>query len=675
MFMHIRMPLVLGVALMMALCVPAARGQADPQVRVVMKGDSAYVYHTELLPPGYGVNLYRIEGSGEAVLVSEEPATAVQTGEEFAVAVGERFEAIRQNLDATTPFEVLMRLRGDRTLGLLTTFAYPDVARAFGRLVVDGDAPIGRDVTYRFEIVDDFREPTGDTIEGRARLTELRPPLPSQLSADHEGNVVTLSWQYPTTREDDGIIRFNVYRETAAGPEVLSDDIILLRNAAESEFEFQFSVPEVGVTETLRVAAVAVTGEEFLGEPIEYFVRDNIPPAPPVGVTALPIDADASVELSWRVSPEPDVVGYHVYRAPRLEAEFTRLTDEPLDAFDNVYHDTTTIGRRTYFYQVSAIDASGNESARTNPLMAQVSDFEPPPSPENLEATFETDNQVRLSWSVASVAPDLETYVILRRRLDGRRGIGYEQVNKEAVTRTEYRDRGVENPDDPAAIGFAEGAFYRYGVVAADSARNFSDTVFVDIQIPDRTPPPPPGNLVAVNDAGLRAVVRWTASNAGDVTEYVIHRRIGGGEGEAFARVSASTLVLQDDSVRVGTTYHYYATAVDSVGNESAPSAEAELHMRSFDPPPVVRNVQAFRQGADVVVRWERSPASDLAGYNVYRSNMATGTYQRVNTGLLTGTQTTLFDSDELPFIQVRAVDTSGNESRASRPARVVEQR
>ena len=675
MFMHIRMPLVLGVALMMALCVPAARGQADPQVRVVMKGDSAYVYHTELLPPGYGVNLYRIEGSGEAVPVSEEPATAVQTGEEFAVAVGERYEAIRQNLDATTPFEVLMRLRGDRTLGLLTTFAYPDVARAFGRLVVDGDAPIGRDVTYRFEIVDDFREPTGDTIEGRARLTELRPPLPSQLSADHEGNVVTLSWQYPTTREDDGIIRFNVYRETAAGPEVLSDDIILLRNAAESEFEFQFSVPEVGVTETLRVAAVAVTGEEFLGEPIEYFVRDNIPPAPPVGVTALPIDADASVELSWRVSPEPDVVGYHVYRAPRLEAEFTRLTDEPLDAFDNVYHDTTTIGRRTYFYQVSAIDASGNESARTNPLMAQVSDFEPPPSPENLEATFETDNQVRLSWSVASVAPDLETYVILRRRLDGRRGIGYEQVNKEAVTRTEYRDRGVENPDDPAAIGFAEGAFYRYGVVAADSARNFSDTVFVDIQIPDRTPPPPPGNLVAVNDAGLRAVVRWTASNAGDVTEYVIHRRIGGGEGEAFARVSASTLVLQDDSVRVGTTYHYYATAVDSVGNESAPSAEAELHMRSFDPPPVVRNVQAFRQGADVVVRWERSPASDLAGYNVYRSNMATGTYQRVNTGLLTGTQTTLFDSDELPFIQVRAVDTSGNESRASRPARVVEQR
>ena len=64
MFMHIRMPLVLGVALMMALCVPAARGQADPQVRVVMKGDSAYVYHTELLPPGYGVNLCIDESCG-----------------------------------------------------------------------------------------------------------------------------------------------------------------------------------------------------------------------------------------------------------------------------------------------------------------------------------------------------------------------------------------------------------------------------------------------------------------------------------------------------------------------------------------------------------------------------------------------------------------------------------
>ena len=33
--------------------VPAAQAQSDPAVRIVVRGDSAFVYHTELLPPGY----------------------------------------------------------------------------------------------------------------------------------------------------------------------------------------------------------------------------------------------------------------------------------------------------------------------------------------------------------------------------------------------------------------------------------------------------------------------------------------------------------------------------------------------------------------------------------------------------------------------------------------------
>ena len=39
---------------------------------------------------------------------------------------------------------------------------------------------------------------------------------------------------------------------------------------------------------------------------------------------------------------------------------------------------------------------------------------------------------------------------------------------------------------------------------------------------------------------------------------------------------------------------------------------------------------------------------------------------------LITGTETTLPFSDDKPFYQVRAVDASGNESRASRPVRLM---
>lgn len=647
--------------------------QADPVVRVVVRGDSAYVYHTDQLPPGHGVMLYRVDGRGESTLVTPQPMMSVQTGDAFAVTVGDGFESIRQNLDASSPFEVFMRLRSDRTLGLLTSFAYPDVARAFGRLVVDAQAPIGEEVTYRFEVVDDFGEPTGQDIEGRARLNEARPPVPSRLQAEHEGHDVTLTWHYPATQEDDTVIRFIVYRASSGGLIPLSDDIILLRNSAESSFNYTFAVPDVGVDETFHVAAVTVTGQEYLSEPLAYFVRDNVPPAAPSGFRALAIHEDASVELSWRVSPEPDVAGYHIYRAPRLEAEFQRITSGPLDVLENVFVDTTTTGRRTYFYQVTAIDESGNESEATNPVMVQVDDLLPPPTPSDLQAEFLADDgAVQLAWSTPAIPPDFDSFIVMRQRLDGGRHVGFEQVNNDAVRRGAYRDGGKVDSSAGSGHGFAEGAFYRYGVVAADSARNFSDTVYVDIQIPDLTPPPPPGDLVAVNDGGLRAVIRWSASNAGDVTEYVLHRRTDGADFEVFSRVPASTLALQDDSVRTGQTYHYFATAVDSVGNESAPSAEAELRMRDFDPPPVVRNVQAFQQGGEIVVRWERSPVSDVAGYVVYRSDLATGTYERVNTSVINGTDMTLPFSEEKPFFQIRAVDSSGNESRASRPVRVV---
>ncbi len=652
--------------------VPAAQAQSDPAVRIVVRGDSAFVYHTELLPPGYGVNLYRISSAGDTTLVTPEPILSSQTGNEFAVATADRFEALRNNLQADSAFEVYMRLRGDRTLGLLTSFAYPEVARAFGRLVVDEDAPLGEIVTYRFEVVDDFAEPTGAVFEGGGRLAEVRPPVPNRLEAEHEGNDITLSWQYPTTREDDTIIRFIVYRANG-GLIPLSDDIILLRNAAESSYDYSFAVPTVGATETFYVAAVSVTGQEYLSEPLEYFVEDNVPPAAPAGVHAFANHQDATVELTWRVSPEPDVAGYHVYRAPRLEAEFVRITAEPLDVLETVYLDTTTVGRRTYFYQVTAFDESGNVSEATNPVMIQVDDLVPPPPPSDLHAEFrEEDGAVHLTWTTGVIPADFDSYIILRRQLDGRRLVGFEQVNSETVRRGSYLDAGKVDESAGARNGFSEGAFYRYGVVAADSARNFSDTVFVDLQIPDLTPPPPPANLVAVNDGGLRAIVRWTASDAGDVTEYALHRRLEGGSYEKVSRLPASTLVVQDDSVRAGETYYYAATAIDSLGNESERSTEAMLQMRDFDPPPAVRNVQAYRSGQDLIVRWERSPVSDIAGYVVYRSDLATGTYERVNANIITGTETTLPFSDDKPFYQVRAVDSSGNESRASRPVRLM---
>jgi hypothetical protein len=44
-----------------------------------------------------------------------------------------------------------------------------------------------------------------------------------------------------------------------------------------------------------------------------FTVAVDVAPAPPIGLAATP--GDGQVALQWNASPEPDVVGYRVYRA------------------------------------------------------------------------------------------------------------------------------------------------------------------------------------------------------------------------------------------------------------------------------------------------------------------------------------------------------------------------
>ena len=53
--------------------------------------------------------------------------------------------------------------------------------------------------------------------------------------------------------------------------------------------------------------------------------RDVFPPAAPVGLEAAIVPATpqgaAYVELSWAISPEPDLAGYRVYRSDREDTK------------------------------------------------------------------------------------------------------------------------------------------------------------------------------------------------------------------------------------------------------------------------------------------------------------------------------------------------------------------
>jgi fibronectin type 3 domain-containing protein len=646
-------------------------------LRVAVAGDSAYVYHTKRLPTGHGFHLYRADEDGnDEQRLTDRPVRGIQRPSQLPVALGARYDWLEERYDEDSPAGVYYTMRGDWTTGLFAAFLDPDIARALGLLNVDDAAPVGDEVTYRVEFVDDRGEPTGEELTKTVLLEPTPAPTPQALEAEHEERRVTLSWTYPTsTREDDDkVIRFDVYRVVGEDEaQRVNGDEVILRNAAETDFSYSFSVPRTGREETFFVAAVDITGRIVArSEPLTYRVTDNVPPSPVGGVEVYDGES-GKAQVTWSMHPAPDLAGYHLYRAPRLEAEFKRITEDRLGPLETSYLDTTVVGRTTYHYRVTAIDSAGNESEKSNAAMAQVVDHEPPPSPTNLDATFEPANdggRVRLQWSAADIPEDLRTFQVLRRRLGESTGpTSYGQAHTDPVLDTTFVDGGLGKASE-----FAEGAYYRYAVVALDSARNVSDSTFTRIQIPDRISPAPPAEVQALNEDGVRALVKWSPSTNLDVTAYRVYRRVDDGPDTLWTEVAGDVQQVPDRDAEPGRQYRYAVSAVDSLDNEGNRSDPATIEMRDFDAPAAVRNVQAQVQEEEGVrIRWETVSANDMTGYQVYRSTtIPTGIYEPVNEDLVAEPPFSDAEGEADMWYRVRAVDSSGNESRPSQPARAV---
>jgi hypothetical protein len=76
-----------------------------------------------------------------------------------------------------------------------------------------------------------------------------------------------------------------------------------------------------------------------------------------------------SASLSWNASTST-VVGYNVYRGTQTGGPYTRLNASVLPG--STYSDTSVLAGATYFYVVTAVDSSSQESAFSNETSAVV---------------------------------------------------------------------------------------------------------------------------------------------------------------------------------------------------------------------------------------------------------------------------------------------------------------
>lgn len=92
--------------------------------------------------------------------------------------------------------------------------------------------------------------------------------------------------------------------------------------------------------------------------------KDNDAPQPPSGLRA---EATlAGIKLTWTHSPDPDVKYYRIFRSETSGEGYVEIAQTAA----NVYIDRDIVGGTTYYYVISAVDTSGNESEYSREIAA-----------------------------------------------------------------------------------------------------------------------------------------------------------------------------------------------------------------------------------------------------------------------------------------------------------------
>jgi hypothetical protein len=211
------------------------------------------------------------------------------------------------------------------------------------------------------------------------------------LQAKVTESAVVLTWTAPTrTSTGDPLATISEYRMyrgelDPASQELAAKDLdqanwksplVLLGPSSTPEYrDTAFEFGKVYLYSVRSVAEVDGQALESSGSsPAVVTPRDTFPPQVPSGVVAAVVgeanSAAMELDLSWAINAEADLAGYRVYRSEQENEQGQLCTAELL--LSPAYRDTSVLTSHRYWYRVTAVDRSGNESVPSAPVAADV---------------------------------------------------------------------------------------------------------------------------------------------------------------------------------------------------------------------------------------------------------------------------------------------------------------
>ncbi len=255
----------------------------------------------------------------------------------------------------------------------------PENAKIVGGsyVYVDDEAGSGlgfdRQYAYHLRAVN-FRKQAGPP--SREILVTIYPcPLPpSNSTATGGDSTVLLSWEASPSMADGKPLEqpalYNVYRGKAPG--FYGTDPINPKPLTGLSYQDGGLANDVSYFYVVRsLKNESPPWHESLdSNEATAIPTHTTPPSRPRNLTLA--EGPEGVRLVWDPNPEPDLLGYFVYRSLHPKAGYIRLNATPLTTI--TYVDKTSPPHTTFYYAVSAVDSSPrrNESDLSEPVQIEV---------------------------------------------------------------------------------------------------------------------------------------------------------------------------------------------------------------------------------------------------------------------------------------------------------------
>ncbi len=268
----------------------------------------------------------------------------------------------------------------------------PGASRAIDPLPPPLTADPATLLAYRLQIFNAAERSAGLSAPAFAAAGAAPPPI-QQLHATPTRDGSVIEWQRQSTTSSVELDRILASPPKAPAPTPAKPKSPL-QQAPSSPTEVHLKTPadqtdaggttdpsaRKGETYTYtaqRVRSVTLNGHHLelrspISSPITLVINDTFPPQSPSGLVAVPTGTGAAIDLSWEPGTETDLAGYHVYRQELTASSqplgsSQRLTQTPVTG--PAFHDSSAVAGHHYAYRVTAIDATGNESPPSAPVL------------------------------------------------------------------------------------------------------------------------------------------------------------------------------------------------------------------------------------------------------------------------------------------------------------------